>query len=278
MFSKNELLSLWHKYKFRAKKRYGQNFLVDGNVRDKIIHFIDPSPGDVILEIGAGFGEMTLPLAGHGASVTALEKDRRIVDILRREILAGSPNIELLECDCLEYEFHKPFNKVVGNLPYYITTPIIEKLLSAKGNIKAIFIMVQREYADRMAAKAGSKEYSSLSCFIQYRTRIRKLMTIRNTCFFPAPKIDSVFLEITPLESPTVSVKHEGLLFKLIRLSFQQRRKTLRSSLVRQKILKNKGEVAHILESLGINVNARPEDLSLEEFNMYSRRIRGLYE
>ena len=267
MLTKKQLRKLWEEYSFRPNKRYGQNFLIDTNVKDKIINFINPICGDSILEIGAGFGELTIDLARGASNVTAIEKDKRISRILKESLLKDIENLDLVECDFLEYALLKKFNKIAGNLPYYIATPIIEKLLSAKGKAESIFIMVQREYAERILAKPGRKDYSSLSCFVQFQAKIKRLITVKKECFFPEPKVDSIFLEMKPLKKPEIYVRDEKFFFRIIRSSFQQRRKTLRSSLSGQGITAlAKSRISDILEDIGINRNARPEDISLEDF------------
>ncbi len=321
MLTKRQLLELWKRYDFKPNKRLGQNFLIDKNVKDKIIKYINPEATDIILEIGAGFAELTVDLAMKAKKVAALEKDRRITRILKYEILKDKGDIEIVESDFLRYTFKEPFNKFVGNLPYYITTPIIEKLLGLKSirlrqrrnfkagklrristeaqrelvrrsqtrkvfdvggsnsakvdkNLPEIYITVQREYADRILANSGTKDYSSLSCFIQQNMGIRKLMSIKRFCFFPVPKVDSVFLKLSYLETPKVRVKNEELLFKIIRGAFQQRRKMLLNSLSGKAIKgMDKNTLGSILEDAGIDKNARPEELSLEEFGKIADRM-----
>lgn len=275
MLTKKELVELWKRYDFRPNKRLGQNFLIDKNVKDKIIKCINPKETDIILEIGAGFAELTVDLAMKAKKVLALEKDKRITRILKYEILKDKGGVEIVESDFLRYTFKGPFDKFVGNLPYYITTPIIEKLLGLKfKKTKEIYIMVQREYADRILANPGTKDYSSLSCFVRQNADIKKLMSINRNCFFPVPKVDSVFLKLSYLDTPKVKVRNEELLFKIIRKAFQQRRKMLLNSLSGKAIKDmDKNTLGSILEDAGIDKNARPEELSLEEFGKIADRM-----
>ena len=274
MLIKKQLLELWKKYDFKPNKRLGQNFLIDKNVKDKIIRYINPKENDIILEIGAGFAELTKDLSNRVKRVIALEKDKRITHVLKSEVLKDINNIKIEESDFLKYRLRNKFSKIVGNLPYYITTPIIERFLEPEfKGIGGIFIMVQREYANRMMAIPRSKDYSSLSCFVQYRMDIAKLMSISRYCFFPKPEVDSVFLKLNILRTPRVKVHDEDLLSNIIRCAFQQRRKTLVNSLSKKILNIEKDELTRVLQDLGINRNSRPEELSLEEFGKIGDRL-----
>lgn len=268
MLTKRELLELWNRYNFRPNKRLGQNFLVDKNIKEKIVHYINPNINDTILEIGAGFGELTLDLARKAKKIIAVEKDRRIIDIFKKELLGACENIELVESDFLKIPINAGFTKYVGNLPYFITTPIIEKLLEPEVKAGAdIYIMVQREYALRMLSGPGTKDYSSLSLFVRFHTEAEKLMTVARSCFFPVPNVDSIFLRLRRLSEPRIKVRSDDLFFKIIRCAFNKRRKTVLNSLSAMPLDNiNKNSVRAVLEKAGIDERTRPEDLSLEEF------------
>ncbi|MDD5439450.1 MAG: 16S rRNA (adenine(1518)-N(6)/adenine(1519)-N(6))-dimethyltransferase RsmA [Candidatus Omnitrophica bacterium] len=266
MLTKRRLLDLSKHYNFRPSKRFGQNFLIDRNVRDKIIASIAPAAGEEILEIGPGFGELTMPLAERALRVVAVEKDPRLVDVLEKEVVHGIRNITVVRSDILKYQIPRSVDKVVGNLPYYITTPIIEKIFEMVP-YPAAYIMVQKEYGERMAAGAGDREYSSLSCFVRLNAEIERLFTIKRGSFYPEPSVDSVFLKLTPRRSPPVSVKDRAMLVAVIRAGFGQRRKTLRASLVGQGLVRTaKEEAGRMLQELGISADARPEEIDLEGF------------
>jgi len=275
MITKKNLVDLWKETGFKASRSMGQNFLVDGNIKNKIISEIDPKKSDRILEIGPGFGELTMDLAERSGEVTAVEKDRRIAAILTGHILKDfGDNVTVVNADILEYDLAGIYTKIVGNLPYYITTPIIEKIFES-GTYPEIFIMVQQEYADRMLAVPGTKDYSSLSCFVQFYAEIMKNIKVSRTCFFPVPKVDSCFLRLKTVRGGRIKVKDAGLLFKIIRSGFNQRRKTLRRSLCGQHIVDmDKEDLAGILKESGFNPDARPEDLSLRDFAVLADKLK----
>ena len=267
MVTKKQLLKIWQEYGFRPSRRYGQNFLIDNNIKEKIIRFVNPKVQEVILEVGPGFGQLTEDLAALAHYVIAVERDHRIVKIVKNKIFKDTANVDIVECDFLKYKIGKKVKKVVGNLPYYITTPIIEKLL-ALGNAHDLemFLMVQREYADRMLANPGDDDYSALSCFVQFHADIKQLMRVKRSCFFPEPKVDSVFLRIKPFAVPKVKVRSKEFLSKVIRFSFQQRRKTIVNSLCRGVGRFDRDILEGILKQLHMDRKTRPENLSLIDF------------
>jgi len=222
VLTKNKLLDLWKENDFKPKKRFGQNFLIDKNVKNNIIKSVNPGRKDCILEIGPGFGELTEDLAAKAKSLTVVEKDRVIAGFLRGYLLKEHKNINVVLCDFLDFQIRPGFSKVVGNLPYYVTTPIIERILSASDKIKQAFIMVQKEYADRVTALPGSKAYSSLTCMVQAKADVCQVMTVSKTCFLPQPKVDSVFLKLRIHENPKIKVRDRNLFERIIRMSFQQ--------------------------------------------------------
>lgn len=263
------------------KKRLGQNFLVDRNIQRKLIAAYALKASDSVLEIGAGYGGLTLLIAGNVDSVYALELDPDLYKSLR-DNTKGYTNIKIINQDILRFNLRRYFwklnpvrnvlnskdkisngIKVVGNIPYYITTPIIEHLLSYRDRIETIFITLQKEFAQRITARPGSNDYSSFSCFVQYYTIPKILFFIKKTSFLPRPKIDSCLVELKIREKPAVRVKNERLFFRIIRNAFNQRRKTLRNSLEGVIPLR---KLSTFFEVYNIDRNIRPEDLTLENF------------
>ncbi|MDD5027448.1 MAG: 16S rRNA (adenine(1518)-N(6)/adenine(1519)-N(6))-dimethyltransferase RsmA, partial [Candidatus Omnitrophica bacterium] len=225
--------------RIQPKKSLGQNFLIDQNIRNKIIASLDLKKNDVVLEIGSGKGELTQVIAQRANKVFGLEIDKRLYNFLTSEFAGTGPNTEIINKDILKLDLTKFLKenkikgriKVFGNIPYYISSPIIEHLLKFRDRIEAIFITVQKEFAARVAALPGGKAYGSFSCFTQYYTCPRIIFNIGRNCFKPAPKVDSSFLELKIRKEPAVCVKDEVLFFKIIRGALNQRRKTLRNSL-----------------------------------------------
>jgi 16S rRNA (adenine1518-N6/adenine1519-N6)-dimethyltransferase len=254
----------------KPKKYLGQNFLFDKNIQRKIVNSCEFRSDDIVLEIGSGRGELTALIKNRVKKIYALEIDRSLCDILKNEFKAEE-NLKIIHKDILKLNFNYYFKKitqkyklkVVGNIPYYITTPIIAYLLRYRDKISEIFITVQKEFAARMIAKKGSKDYGAFSCFLQYYTTAQVLFLIKKNSFFPAPKVDSSFMKLKIRQSPAVRVKHEKILFKIIRGAFNKRRKTLRNSL--QGIVSPK-KLTLFFDKFGIDINIRPEQLSLEDF------------
>lgn len=263
----------------RPNKKLGQNFLIDKNIADKILAFADIQKQDVVLEIGAGLGNATSELAAAAKKVIAVEFDKGLCRAAR-ERLQGFKNIEFLCQDILKFDF-KPLAplgriKIIGNLPYYITTPILERLIDNRGCIKNALLMVQREFADRMLAEPGSKAYGSLACFLGFYTDLEFMSVVKRNSFYPAPEVDSALVRLTPREGPPVPVKNEDLFFKIIRLTFNQRRKAVLSTLSNKKVLGlDKESVRGILERSAVPTNSRPESLSMEEFARITNECAG---
>jgi len=254
----------------KPKKSLGQNFLIDKNIQKKIICACDLAKEDIILEIGAGKGDLTAQFAQSAHKVYALEIDQRLYPLLE-QALAAFDNCQIIKSDILKFDLSKFLQnnkirqkiKVIGNIPYYISSPIIEHLIGYRKDISAAFITVQKEFGRRARAVPGSKAYGSFSCFVQYYAQCEILFEIKKNSFKPVPNVDSCFLSLEFRDKPAVLVRDEGIFFKLIRTAFNQRRKTLRNSLdglVAQDRLKN------FLQGSGIDKNVRPEDLSLEQF------------
>lgn len=272
MLTRSQLKDIFSARGFTPLKRLGENYLIDGNVKNKIIGNAGIDKDDIILEIGPGFGALTVDLASTGAKVFAVEKDRKACEILKEIVNGNFKNLKIFNGDVLEFSIEEKISpakrlKVFGNLPYYITTPIIEYLISNRRFITLMLIVVQREVADRVLAAPGSKDYGSLSCFIQYYCKVSYLHTIKRTSFYPVPDVDSSLLKLEVLNRPSVKVGDEQLLFKIIRGAFNQRRKTILNSLSRAEVLDlPKERLLQVLEKTGIDPLSRPEDLPLSAF------------
>lgn len=254
------------RFGIRMSKKLGQNFLIDEHVVHSIIEAANITDGDAVLEIGPGIGTLTQGLAEAGANVTAVEIDRRLIEVLAKT-LEGYDNIRVVHGDILKIniaeEVMAPRYKVVANLPYYITTPIIMGLLEARMPIDVLVTMVQKEVALRMVAVPGTKDYGSLSVAVQYYTKPEIMFKVPPTSFVPPPAVDSAVIRCTVREKPPVEV-NERVFFRIVKAAFAQRRKTLSNT------LKTTGVPAEtlkiILEKAGIDGTRRGETLSIEEF------------
>ena len=277
MLTQNQLKSIFAEHNFAPLKRLGENYLIDGNIKDKIISEVAPSREDVILEIGPGLGALTIDLAESCAAVTAVEMDRKAAAILKDMTALKFPNLNIVNGDILEFDLKSIARekvKIVGNLPYYITTPILEYLLDNKSLISKAVVMVQNEVASRLTAKAGEEYYGSLSCYIQYHAKVERVYMVKRGSFFPTPDVDSAIVRIEMLDSPSVKVRDEALIFKIIRGSFNQRRKSIINSLSREAVLDiTKEELAAILNAASIDPTDRPERLSLSDFAKIANSI-----
>jgi 16S rRNA (adenine1518-N6/adenine1519-N6)-dimethyltransferase len=271
MLTKSKLKEIFLKYDLAPLKRLGQNFLIDGNIKDKVIKEARISKDDVVLEIGPGLGALTLDLAGLAGKVIAVEKDRKASAALRDLAGADVENLEIYNEDILKFDLKNIFSgrkiKVVGNLPYYITTPIIEYLIDNRKMIDSAVIMVQREVAARLLAGPGAEDYSSLSCFVRYFAHPEYVYTVKRGSFYPSPDVDSSILTLTFLDKPSVSVNDEEVFFRIVRGAFNQRRKSLINSLSREAVLNiSKERLSTVLEGIDIDPSVRPETLSLAQF------------
>lgn len=269
MLTKTQISELSKTHDFYLKKRLGQNFLIDRNVRDKVIRKIGLEKNDAVLEIGPGLGALTEALAERCGYVVSVEKDKKIYG-LSREILSKYKNLKIIHGDFLKYDiaslrFKKI--KIVGALPYYITSPIIQRIIHFRDRIPSVFIIVQKEVAHRIAATSRDDNYGSFSLFVQYYSDIEILMDINRNSFFPKPDVDSTLIKLKILLSPHIVVKDEEILFKVIRGAFGQRRKTLLSALSHKRLLGlEKDEISRVLEALGIEIKIRAELLTLAQF------------
>jgi 16S rRNA (adenine1518-N6/adenine1519-N6)-dimethyltransferase len=248
------------------KKKLGQNFLRDKNIQRKIISALRLRPTDAVLEIGAGDGALTRVIAQQVKRTYAVEIDPALCQRLR-ERLIGLSNVEVIQADILKLNLAKyglaKKLKIVGNIPYYITSPIIAHIFNFKRRINVLYLTVQKEFAQRIVASPGAKAYGAFSCFVQYYASAKVLFYIKRTCFFPAPKVDSAFLELQIRRKPLLGKSQEEFLFKIIRTAFGQRRKTLRNSLYG--IISTEA-LREFFQRQGIDENIRPEELSLGNF------------
>ncbi len=256
-----------HRFKLRADKKLGQNFLIDESVVRRIVEAAELTPEDTVLEVGPGIGTLTQGLAESGASVVAVELDKRLLPVLD-VTLEGYDNVRIVNGDILQVDImeqvQKPGFKCCANLPYYITTPIIFAILEKRLPMERLVVMVQKEVAERMAAKPGSKDYGALSVAIQYFTEPEIAFIVPPSSFIPAPSVDSAVIVCKRRSTPPVEVCDENLFFRVVKAAFSLRRKMLSNSLKNMGI---KGEqVSKWLELAGVDGKRRAETLSLEDF------------
>ena len=263
-----------NKYSFAFQKKFGQNFLIDSNVLESIIRGAEITKDDFVLEIGPGIGTMTQYLCEAARQVVAVEIDKMLIPILEYT-LSEYDNVEVINQDVLKVDIKslaeeknngKPI-KVVANLPYYITTPIIMGLFESGVPIDSITIMVQKEVADRMQTGPGSKDYGALSLAVQFYATAKVILNVSATCFMPRPNVDSAVIKLTRHKEPTVNVADEKLMFKIIRTSFNQRRKIVVNGLKNSPELSfSKEQIVKAIEKIGKPETIRGEALTLEEF------------
>jgi len=269
-----ETIAVLQKYGFRFQKKYGQNFLIDPRVLEKIVRAADITPEDFVLEIGPGIGTMTQYLAEAARAVAAVEIDRNLIPILA-DTLGEYKNVTVINEDILKVDIAalacernggRPV-KVVANLPYYITTPIIMGIFEKQAPVASITVMVQKEVAERMRAEPGSKDYGALSLAVQYYAQAYVVANVPPNCFIPRPGVGSAVIRLTRYGEPPVRCRDRELMFRLIRASFGQRRKTLQNSLFNAPELDfTKEELAQSLAALGLEPSVRGEALSLPQF------------
>lgn len=272
------------KYEFAFQKKFGQNFLIDTHVLDKIIAAAGVTKDDCVLEIGPGIGTMTQYLAENARHVVAVEIDSNLIPILN-ETLADYENVTVIHADILKVDINQiteQYNggrpiKVVANLPYYITTPIIMGLFENMVPIDNITVMVQKEVADRMQVGPGSKDYGALSLAVQYYAEPYIVANVPPNCFMPRPNVGSAVIRLTRHKEPPVKAEDPGLMFRLIRASFNQRRKTLQNGLNNSpEIPFAKEQIMEAVESLGLGPSVRGEALTLEQFASLSNYFTGM--
>ncbi|MBR4209680.1 MAG: 16S rRNA (adenine(1518)-N(6)/adenine(1519)-N(6))-dimethyltransferase RsmA [Lachnospiraceae bacterium] len=274
-------IAVLQKYNFRFQKKFGQNFLIDPHVLEKIIRAAEVTKDDFVLEIGPGIGTMTQYLAEAAREVLAVEIDRSLLPILE-DTLSPYDNVTVLNADILKVDIAeiareknegKPI-KVVANLPYYITTPILMGLLESGAPVSSITVMVQKEVADRMAAGPGTKDYGALSLAVQFYAETYLAANVPPNCFMPRPNVGSAVIRLTRREEPPVKVHSQELLFKLIRASFNQRRKTLVNGLNNYAGLSySKEEIQEALRQMNLSETVRGETLTLSQFAELADRL-----
>lgn len=274
-------IEILQKYEFNFQKKFGQNFLIDTHVLDKIISSAEITKDDFVLEIGPGIGTMTQYLACAAREVAAVEIDKALIPILENT-LSGYENVTIINDDILKVDIAglaqeknggRPI-KVVANLPYYITTPIIMGLFENHVPLDSITVMVQKEVADRMQVGPGSKDYGALSLAVRYYAQPYIVANVPPNCFMPRPKVGSAVIRLTRHEKPPVQVEDERFMFSLIRASFNQRRKTLANGLKNAGTLElSKEKIIQAIEELGKGANVRGEALTLEDFAALSNII-----
>lgn len=274
------------KYDFVFQKKFGQNFLIDTHVLDKIISAAEITKDDLVVEIGPGIGTMTQYLACAAREVVAIEIDQMLIPILE-DTLSGYDNVTVINEDVLKVDLNRLAEeknngrpiKVVANLPYYITTPIIMGLFENHVPLHSITIMVQKEVADRMSVGPGTKDYGALSLAVQYYADPYLVANVPQNCFMPRPKIGSAVIRLTVHKNPPVTVRDEKLMFRLIRASFNQRRKTLANGLNNSPELHyTKEQIARAIEKLGLSPSIRGEALTLEQFAALADTLLALEE
>lgn len=263
------------KYNFKFSKSLGQNFLVDDSVPKDIVLGAEVDENDLVIEIGPGVGTLTAQLLNKAKKVVAIELDNDLIPILTEE-MGSNPKFTLIHNDALKVNFNEIIGeeksvKLVANLPYYVTTPIIVKLLKEKYNFKSLTIMIQKEVAERMDAEPGNKDYGSLSLLVQYYCNTKIIRKVPPQCFIPRPKVDSIVIRLDRLDEPKVKVENEKLFFEIIRSSFNMRRKTLWNGVKNIGLSKEKLELA--FEEAGIDPKRRGETLTIEEFAVLSDKI-----
>ena len=256
------------KYNFKFSKSLGQNFLIDDSVSRDIVSGAEVCKDDLVIELGPGVGTLTAQLLNTAKRVVAIELDNDLIPILSQE-LGDNQNFTLIHNDALKVDFNEIIGdeqsvKLVANLPYYVTTPIIVKLLKEKYNFKSLTIMIQKEVAERMAAEPGNKDYGALSLLVQYYCNTEIVRKVPPACFIPRPKVDSIVIRLEKLDNPRVEVQNEKLFFDIIRNAFNMRRKTLWNGVKNIGLPKEKLEEA--FSEANVDPKRRGETLSIEEF------------
>lgn len=274
-------IEVLQKYNFNFQKKFGQNFLIDTRVLERIIEASGVTKDDMVLEIGPGIGTMTQYLCENAKKVVAVEIDKMLIPILA-DTLSAYDNVKVINEDILKVDINKLVEeenegrpiKVIANLPYYITTPIIMGLFESHVPIESITIMVQKEVADRMQVGPGTKDYGALSLAVQYYAEPKIVANVPANCFMPRPNVGSAVIKLTRHLASPVDVKDEKLMFKIIRASFNQRRKTLQNSLSNSPDLHfSKAQIVEALSKMGLSETVRGEALSLEQFAEFANYL-----
>ncbi len=277
-------IEILNKYRLVFQKKFGQNFLIDTHVLDKIIRVAEITKEDLVLEIGPGIGTLTQYLCENAREVIAVEIDRQLIPVLQ-DTLSAYDNVTVLNEDILKVDIKALVNernggkpvKVVANLPYYITTPILMELFEKHVPLSSVTVMVQKEVADRMQAKPGTKDYGALSLAVQYYAEPYIAANVPPNCFMPRPNVGSAVIHLKLHEKPIIELRDEELLFKLIRASFNQRRKTLVNGLYNFTGLSySKEQLISAMQAEGLDENVRGEALTLSQFAGLSNRLSEL--
>jgi len=283
MAGQKTTLDILKEYNIKPRKALGQNFLIDDNINRFIVESLELENDDLVLEIGAGLGELVDLMKDEAGLVLALEIDRGLNALLEEKFQSEKKvrvlNEDILKCDLGGLIKKCNFKQaiIVGNLPYYISSPIIFHLIKYRQIISKVIIMIQKEVAQRMVAKAGGKDYGILSCLLGYYGKCEILKVVKNSCFFPKPKVDSAIVGLSFYEKPLIEVKDEELFKKIIKTTFSQRRKTITNTLnLLEKPSLSKVELASILKDMNINPAARPEQLSAAEFGLITNHLYSI--
>jgi len=281
--SASKTKEILNKYPFVFRKKYGQNFLIDSHVLNKIIEGAEIGREDFVLEIGPGIGSLTQVLSREAKKVVAVEIDSQLIPILE-DVLKECDNLEIIHGDILKTDIKKIIEeknnnqpiKVVANLPYYITTPIIMMLLENKLPVSSITVMIQKEVADRLIARPGTKDYGAITVAVNYYAVPYLVANVPRNCFIPRPNVDSAVIKLELRSEAAVEVKDEELFFKIVKAAFSQRRKKLINNLISQKVTDlSKNELATVFSKIDFDENIRGEMLSVEDFAKLADALKG---
>lgn len=278
-----ETQAILNTYKIQANKSLGQNFLIDDCVIEKIIESSNIEKEDLIIEIGPGLGVLTERLLKKSNNVVVIELDKKMIEILQNRFCLNR-NLEIINNDVLKVDLEKLIKnkkeqtninkvKIVANLPYYISTPIIMKLLENRLEISEIIVMVQKEVAQRLGAETGTREAGAITYAVEYYAKATPIIDVPKESFIPSPKVESQVIKLEVRQNPKIEVEDEKLLFNIIQKSFMQRRKTLSNALINNRILDSKEEVEKMFKTLEIPSNVRGENLTLEEFGKIANYV-----
>lgn len=278
-----ETQAILNTYKIQANKSLGQNFLIDDCVIEKIIESSNIEKEDLIIEIGPGLGVLTERLLKKSNNVVVIELDKKMIEILQNRFCLNR-NLEIINNDVLKVDLEKLIKnkkeqtninkvKIVANLPYYISTPIIMKLLENRLEISEIIVMVQKEVAQRLGAETGTREAGAITYAVEYYAQATPIIDVPKESFIPSPKVESQVIKLEVRQNPKIEVEDEKLLFNIIQKSFMQRRKTLSNALINNRILDSKEEVEKMFKTLEITSNVRGENLTLEEFGKIANYV-----
>ena len=283
MAGQKTTLDILKEYNIKPRKALGQNFLIDDNINRFIVESLELENDDLVLEIGAGLGELVDLMKDEAGLVLALEIDRGLNALLEEKFQSEKKvrvlNEDILKCDLggliKKYNFKQAI--IVGNLPFYISSPIIFHLIKYRQIISKVIIMIQKEVAQRIVAKVGCKDYGILSCLLDYYSEKKIIKIVKSSCFFPRPKVDSAIIELSFYKNPPIKVKSEDFFKNVVKTTFSQRRKTITNTLsLINELSLSKQELSAILENMEINPASRPEQLSVAEFACIANRLYSM--